>query len=117
MASSSLPSGEPSKRNRPAYDSGQSAVPIGPSPQPVDTATGVGGSAVAAQSAAALPQRPGEQECMHYLRTGFCAYGVTCRYHHPAARESALAAVNGNSYPNRPGTQACPFYMKTGQCK
>mmetsp|Transcript_1826 Transcript_1826/g.2627 ORF Transcript_1826/g.2627 Transcript_1826/m.2627 type:complete len:702 (+) Transcript_1826:659-2764(+) len=32
-----------------------------------------------------LPQRPGEPDCIFYLRNGRCKYGATCKYHHPAS--------------------------------
>lgn len=39
---------------------------------------------------AKLPRRPGQQPCKFYMRTGDCAYGVTCKWDHP---ERALPAV------------------------
>lgn len=30
-----------------------------------------------------LPRRPGQQPCKFYMRTGDCAYGVTCKWDHP----------------------------------
>lgn len=30
-----------------------------------------------------LPQRPGEADCIYFLRNGRCKYGATCKYHHP----------------------------------
>jgi len=30
-----------------------------------------------------LPQRPGETECIYFLRNGRCKYGASCKYHHP----------------------------------
>lgn len=30
-----------------------------------------------------LPQRPGEPNCIFFLKNGRCKYGSTCRYHHP----------------------------------
>jgi len=30
------------------------------------------------------PDRPGEPDCVYYLRTGMCGYGSNCRYNHPA---------------------------------
>lgn len=32
------------------------------------------------------PQRPGEQHCAYYLKTGKCKFGATCRYDHPVLR-------------------------------
>ncbi|URE40717.1 zinc finger CCCH domain-containing protein [Musa troglodytarum] len=30
------------------------------------------------------PDRPGEPDCLHYLRTGKCGFGSKCKYNHPA---------------------------------
>jgi Zinc finger C-x8-C-x5-C-x3-H type (and similar) len=30
-----------------------------------------------------LPERPGEPDCVYYLRNGSCGYGDRCRYNHP----------------------------------
>lgn len=30
------------------------------------------------------PDRPGEPDCLYYLRTGSCGYGSNCRFNHPA---------------------------------
>ena len=30
------------------------------------------------------PQRPGEKDCVFYMRTRTCSYGITCKYDHPA---------------------------------
>lgn len=40
-----------------------------------------------------LPQRPGEPDCIYYLRNGKCKYGSTCKYHHPTVQYNAN---NGN---------------------
>lgn len=32
------------------------------------------------------PERPGEADCIYYLRTGFCGYGSRCRFNHPRDR-------------------------------
>lgn len=31
----------------------------------------------------AFPERPGQPECEHYMKTGTCKYGASCKYHHP----------------------------------
>ena len=31
----------------------------------------------------AFPERPGQPECEHYMKTGTCKYGAVCKYHHP----------------------------------
>jgi len=38
----------------------------------------------AAAQSTQYPDRPGEPDCLYYLRTGMCGYGSNCRYHHPA---------------------------------
>uniref|UniRef100_A0A0C9RG31 TSA: Wollemia nobilis Ref_Wollemi_Transcript_28860_1939 transcribed RNA sequence n=1 Tax=Wollemia nobilis TaxID=56998 RepID=A0A0C9RG31_9CONI len=55
------------------------------------------------------PERPGEPDCSHYMRTGFCAYGINCRFNHP----SSLKQVDEN----KSGLPECQFYLKTGTCK
>ena len=35
---------------------------------------------------ARLPERPGEADCIYYLRTGACGFGDRCRYNHPRDR-------------------------------
>ncbi|GFY99106.1 zinc finger C-x8-C-x5-C-x3-H type family protein [Actinidia rufa] len=61
------------------------------------------------------PDRPGEPDCMYYLRTGLCGYGSKCKFHHPNS------AGNGGRYsgelPERVGQPDCVFYLKTGTCK
>ncbi|PWA35167.1 Zinc finger, CCCH-type [Artemisia annua] len=39
------------------------------------------GSAVTGSMA--YPDRPGEPDCIFYLRTGMCGYGDSCRFNHP----------------------------------
>ncbi|CAN0900558.1 Zinc finger CCCH domain-containing protein 32 [Linum grandiflorum] len=29
------------------------------------------------------PLRPGEKECIYYIKTGQCKFGATCKFHHP----------------------------------
>ncbi|MFS7999385.1 putative transcription factor C3H family [Helianthus anomalus] len=61
------------------------------------------------------PDRPGEPNCVYYLRTGMCAYGDDCKFNHP------INNVQGNQYggnhPERVGEPDCAYYMKTGMCK
>lgn len=40
-----------------------------------------------------LPDRPGEPDCIYYLRTGLCGYGNNCRYNHPA-HASQVTIIN-----------------------
>ena len=30
-----------------------------------------------------FPERPGQPECHHYMKTGTCKFGATCKYNHP----------------------------------
>jgi hypothetical protein len=54
--------------------------------------SGAGGEdAPAAAGAARLPERPGEANCVYYLRTGACGYGEGCRYNHPRDRAAAVS--------------------------
>ncbi|KAD5317278.1 hypothetical protein R6Q59_032611 [Mikania micrantha] len=65
------------------------------------------------------PERPGEADCIYYLRTGFCGYGSRCRFNHPRDRGSVFGAMrsSGVEYPDRPGEPVCQYYMRTGMCK
>lgn len=31
-----------------------------------------------------FPQRPGEKDCIFYMRTRTCSFGANCKYDHPA---------------------------------
>ncbi|XP_021993458.1 zinc finger CCCH domain-containing protein 37 isoform X1 [Helianthus annuus] len=71
------------------------------------------------------PQRPGQMECDHYMKTGECMFGERCRFHHPLDRTAhALSTKEGQQpkltlagLPRREGAVNCPYYMKTGACK
>ncbi|PKA57654.1 Zinc finger CCCH domain-containing protein 6 [Apostasia shenzhenica] len=67
------------------------------------------------------PERPGEEDCAYYMRTGACGFGDRCRYNHPRDRGGmpvggAFQPVAG-VYPERVGQPLCEYYMKTGTCK
>ncbi|KAK9146869.1 hypothetical protein Sjap_006772 [Stephania japonica] len=65
-----------------------------------------------------FPERPGEANCIYYMKTGTCGYGDRCRYNHPRDRGSALgAALQGGEYPEREGQPVCQYFLKTGTCK
>ncbi|KMZ60839.1 Zinc finger CCCH domain-containing protein ZFN-like [Zostera marina] len=64
------------------------------------------------------PERPGEQDCNYYIRSGFCKFGMTCKFNHPVNRKLAvLAARMKGGYPERIGQPECQYYLKTGTCK
>ncbi|GAB2274951.1 hypothetical protein Dimus_009720 [Dionaea muscipula] len=64
---------------------------------------------------AVYPDRPGEPDCLYYLRTGMCRYGRNCRFNHPA--DPAKVAKSDGELPQRVGQPDCGFYLKTGTCK
>ncbi|XP_048321279.2 zinc finger CCCH domain-containing protein 34 isoform X2 [Ziziphus jujuba] len=71
------------------------------------------------------PERPNENDCIYYLKTGYCGYGSRCRYNHPRDRSAVMGAARagGVEYPERvgqpvcQGEKECSYYVKTGQCK
>lgn len=65
------------------------------------------------------PERPGEQVCSYYIRTGYCAYGVKCRYNHPRDRGTVTSAAQLGTleYPERVGQPVCEYFLKTGKCR
>ncbi|XP_078160247.1 zinc finger CCCH domain-containing protein 58-like isoform X2 [Carex rostrata] len=62
-----------------------------------------------------LPERPGEPDCVYYLRNGSCGYGDRCRYNHP--RGNSLLILGAGEFPERPEQPVCEYYMKNGSCK
>uniref|UniRef100_A0A7N0SZH1 C3H1-type domain-containing protein n=1 Tax=Kalanchoe fedtschenkoi TaxID=63787 RepID=A0A7N0SZH1_KALFE len=71
------------------------------------------------RGAETYPERPGVADCDHYMRTGYCGFGIRCRFNHPQDRSKVVVAMRygGGEYPERPGEPVCQFYMKTGTCK
>ncbi|CAL1393622.1 unnamed protein product [Linum trigynum] len=64
------------------------------------------------------PDRPGEPDCVYYLRTGVCGYGSNCRYNHPQyAAQVTKASQFREELPERAGEPDCGYYLKTGTCK
>lgn len=65
--------------------------------------------------AVGYPCRPGEPDCIYYMRTGQCAYGINCKFNHPTSPRQ------GGEYrgelPERTGQPDCGYYLKTGTCK
>ncbi|XP_020100031.1 zinc finger CCCH domain-containing protein 63-like isoform X2 [Ananas comosus] len=59
------------------------------------------------------PYRPGEPNCIFYMRTGTCGYGSKCRYNHPAY----YFGQYGGELPQREGQPDCQFFLKTGTCR
>ncbi|KAG6525267.1 zinc finger CCCH domain-containing protein ZFN-like [Zingiber officinale] len=61
------------------------------------------------------PDRPGEPNCLYYLRTGNCRYGSSCKYNHPTY--TGENNQFGSELPQRDGQPDCQFFLKTGTCK
>jgi len=38
------------------------------------------------QEQAIYPERPGELECPHYMKHGYCKFQMNCKFHHPRDR-------------------------------
>ncbi|KAI3812705.1 hypothetical protein L1987_17417 [Smallanthus sonchifolius] len=66
-----------------------------------------------------LPERPGEPECQHYLKTGDCKFGSSCRYHHPPewTVPNTNFVLSPMGLPLRPGAPLCTHYSQKGVCK
>ncbi|KAI8552035.1 hypothetical protein RHMOL_Rhmol06G0233200 [Rhododendron molle] len=61
------------------------------------------------------PDRPGEPDCIFYLRTGLCGYGSNCKFNHPTSPRQVN--VYKGELPERAGQPDCGYYLKTGTCK
>ncbi|GJN06193.1 hypothetical protein PR202_ga23897 [Eleusine coracana subsp. coracana] len=71
-----------------------------------------------------FPERPGQPECEHYMKTGTCKFGPTCKspssilhctefqLHAELSRSSTSA-----DYLNLQGSQPCAYYAQHGFCK
>ncbi|KAK9819594.1 hypothetical protein WJX72_000115 [[Myrmecia] bisecta] len=63
----------------------------------------------------ALAPTETDQTCAFFLRTGTCAFGGSCRFHHPADELPELR-FNQLGLPLREGEPVCEFYSKHGCC-
>ncbi|XP_020595421.1 zinc finger CCCH domain-containing protein 12-like [Phalaenopsis equestris] len=61
------------------------------------------------------PDRPGEPDCIYYIKTGSCGYGSTCRYNHPTYVGQGTRAKG--ELPERVGQPDCQYFLRTGMCK
>ena len=43
------------------------------------------------------PERSDEPDCIYYLRTGVCGYGLRCRFNHPRDRGAVIKFPNFDS--------------------
>ncbi|KAL6641650.1 hypothetical protein ACP70R_019831 [Stipagrostis hirtigluma subsp. patula] len=61
------------------------------------------------------PERPGQPECQHFVKSGSCKYKMKCRFHHPRSRLSAPLSPLG--LPIKPDQPVCSYYGRFGVCK
>ncbi|KAG9455093.1 hypothetical protein H6P81_007997 [Aristolochia fimbriata] len=61
------------------------------------------------------PIRPGEPDCIYFVRTGQCGYGNNCRFNHPPS--AGQATQSKGELPERVGQPDCQYFLKTGTCK
>ncbi|KAL6971317.1 hypothetical protein U1Q18_030995 [Sarracenia purpurea var. burkii] len=66
-----------------------------------------------------LPERPDQPECQYYMRTGYCKFGSSCRYHHPPewSTPKTIIALSPMGLPLRLGAPLCTHYAQNGVCK
>jgi len=65
------------------------------------------------------PERPGQPECQHFVRSSFCKYKMKCRYHHPRSRLPApmTGGLSPLGLPIKPDQPVCTYYSRFGVCK
>ncbi|KAL3617543.1 hypothetical protein CASFOL_037864 [Castilleja foliolosa] len=66
------------------------------------------------------PERPGEQECVFFMKTGDCKFKFNCKFHHPKARNSKTRvnfSLSDKGLPLRPDQPICTYYYRYGICK
>lgn len=64
------------------------------------------------------PERSGQPECQHFVKSGFCKYRMKCRFHHPRSREPApLTGLSPVGLPIKPDQPVCTYYGRFGICK
>ncbi|XP_062203601.1 zinc finger CCCH domain-containing protein 65-like isoform X2 [Phragmites australis] len=65
------------------------------------------------------PERPGQPECQHFVRSGFCKYRMKCRFHHPRSRLPAplTGGLSPLGLPIKPDQPVCTYYGRFGVCK
>ncbi|KAL8167197.1 hypothetical protein V2J09_008696 [Rumex salicifolius] len=107
----------------PPYMASYSAV-LAPSTQstvrsvyagPYPYMTSFAGPSSSIQKEITYHERHGQPECQHYLRTGECKYGSSCRYRHPAERscQKPSSAATPVVLPLRPGVKYCVKFAFT----
>lgn len=65
-----------------------------------------------------LPRRPKTKNCMFYLTTGRCGFGMACRYDHPPEKVvERPKQFNSMGLPLRENAELCSHYMRVGWCR
>ncbi|KAJ1685783.1 hypothetical protein LUZ63_017173 [Rhynchospora breviuscula] len=65
------------------------------------------------------PERPGQPECQHFVKNGFCKYKLACRFHHPKvhAPSNPPGVLTAVGLPLKPDQPVCVYYSRYGVCK
>ncbi|KAH9602555.1 hypothetical protein KSS87_010635 [Heliosperma pusillum] len=63
------------------------------------------------------PERPGEPDCPHFVKTQKCKFGLNCKFNHPQDILCTSGKTDAADLPERPSEPPCSFYVKTGKCK
>uniref|UniRef100_A0A0D9XYG6 C3H1-type domain-containing protein n=1 Tax=Leersia perrieri TaxID=77586 RepID=A0A0D9XYG6_9ORYZ len=64
------------------------------------------------------PERPGQPECQHFVKSGFCKFRMKCKYHHPRSQVPPSAgALSPLGLPIKPDQPVCTYYGRYGVCK
>lgn len=77
------PGAQPSNGLASVYGISQMASSSTAFPGPYSPLQASTGPSSSAQNEKQFPERPGQPECQHYMKTGNCKFGSSCRYHHP----------------------------------
>ncbi|XP_051205513.1 zinc finger CCCH domain-containing protein 65 isoform X6 [Lolium perenne] len=65
------------------------------------------------------PERPGQPECQHFVKSGFCKFRGKCKYHHPSllVPPQPAGALSPLGLPLKPDHPVCTYYERYGVCK
>ncbi|KAM0867961.1 hypothetical protein ACQ4PT_041648 [Festuca glaucescens] len=65
------------------------------------------------------PERPGQPECQHFVKNGFCKFRGKCKYHHPSllVPPQPAGALSPLGLPLKPDQPVCTYYERYGVCK
>lgn len=65
------------------------------------------------------PERPGQPECQHFVKSGFCKFKAKCKYHHPRSLvpPPTAGALSPLGLPLRSDQPVCTYYERYGVCK